>query len=161
MLVSQLIDDLTFDGGSISMKKLIAVLCAIILIFSMVSCGKPYEVKDLSQIDSINIRVYSMTSQGYTDYAITEDEKVQEICNLFSSLNAKQYHTFGSEPMKTIYTISFLNSSGTAIEHISVIFDLQNTIQVSSSNGLYQITSDINICQYIEDAIASSGESIE
>ena len=143
------------------MKKWIAILCVMVILISTVSCGKPYEIKDLSRIASINIRVFSMTSQGYTDYAISDEEKVQEICDLFSSLKAKQYHTFGSEPLKTIYTISFLNSSGTAIEHIAVIFDLQNAIRVSSSDKLYQVTSDIDIRQYIEGVVASSGELIE
>lgn len=143
------------------MKKWIAILCVMVILISTVSCGKPYEVKDLSRIASINIRVFSLTSQGYTDYAISDEEKVQEICDLFSSLKAKQYHTGLGKPLGILYVISFLNSSGTAIEHISVISNLDNAIGVSSSDELYQVTSDIDIRQYIEGVVASSGELIE
>lgn len=141
------------------MKKLLAFILVLCVIFSVVGCTQPYEIKDLSRTASIIIRVYSDGGQTYTEHHISERESLYEVCKMFTSLEAKQIKS-GKE-IGSRYYIEFLNNQGVKLEGIAVISNVKNAIWVDSNNVLYEVISSVDVSEFIKDILAKNGEIAE
>jgi len=141
------------------MKKLFVFILVLCVIFSVVGCTQPYEIKDLSRTASIIIRVYSEGGQSYTDYHISERDSLYEVCKMFSSLEAKPIKS-GKE-IGFRYSIEFLNNQGVKLERIAVISNVKNAIWVDSNNVLYEVVSNVDVSEFIKDILTKNGEVVE
>lgn len=141
------------------MKKLLVLILVLCVIFSMVGCTQPYEIKSISRTASIIIRVYSDGGKTYTEHHISERESLYEVCKMFTSLEAKQIKS-GKE-IGSRYYIEFLNNQGVKLEGIAVISNVKNAIWVDSNNVLYEVISSVDISEFIKDILAKNGEIAE
>ncbi len=129
------------------MKRLFAIVLLVLLALPLVSCGAKNPMQDAltstRNTGSIEIRVYSVTDQTYTDYIITDRATVREICDTFSSLKLEKtkvgmYHT--------AFAISFLNANGVAYEYVGVVMSENNVI--CYDNQMYRVQDDVDIEEY-------------
>ena len=141
------------------MKKLLVFILALCVIFSMVGCTQPYEIKSISRTASIIICVYSDGGQTYTEHHISERESLYEVCKMFTSLEAKQI--ISGKEIGSRYYIEFLNNQGVKLEGIAVISNVKNAIWVDSNNVLYEVISSVDISEFIKDILAKNGEIAE
>lgn len=141
------------------MKKLIVLLLSLFCIFSLVGCSYSYKINDLSQTASIRIYVHSIPDNSYVEYNISDEEVVQETCDLFSSLETKKYKT--DKELGDLYTVRFFNHNGVEIETVVVLSNVDNAIWVNSNSIVYQITSDVKIVERVDELLTTYGEIVE
>ena len=141
------------------MKKLIVLLLSLFCIFSLVGCSYSYKINDLSQTASIIIYVHSIPDNSYVEYNISDEEVVQETCDLFSSLETKKYKT--DKELGNLYTVRFFNHNGVEIETVVVLSNVDNAIWVNSNSIVYQITSDVKIVERVDELLTTYGEIVE
>ena len=141
------------------MKKLIALVLSLVSILALAGCSNSYEINDLSQTVSIRIYVHSIPDNSYVEYNISDEEVVQETCDLFSSLETKKYKT--DKELGDLYTVRFFNHNGVEIETVVVLSNVDNAIWVNSNSIVYQITSDIKIAEQVEEILTTYGEVIK
>ncbi len=141
------------------MKKLIVLLLSLFCIFSLVGCSYSYKINDLSQTASIIIYVHSIPDNSYVEYNISDEEVVQETCDLFSSLETTKYKT--DKELGDLYTVRFFNHNGVEIETIVVLSNVDNAIWVNSNSIVYKITSDVKIVERVDELLTTYGEIVE
>lgn len=141
------------------MKKLIALVLSLVSILALAGCSKSYEINDLSQTASIRIYVHSIPDNSYVEYNISDEEVVQETCDLFSSLETKKYKT--DKELGDLYTVRFFNHNGIEIETVVVLSNVDNAIWVNSNSIVYQITSDVKIVERVDELLTTYGEVIK
>ena len=141
------------------MKKLIVLLLSLFCIFSLVGCSYSYKINDLSQTASIRIFVHSIPDNSYVEYNISDEEVVQETCDLFSSLETKKYKT--AKELGDLYTVRFFNHNGVEIETVVVLSNVDNAIWVNSNSIVYQITSNVKIVERVDELLTTYGEIVE
>ena len=140
------------------MKKLIVLLLSLFCIFSLVGCSYSYKINDLSQTASIRIYVHSIPDNSYVEYNISDEEVVQETCDLFSSLETTKYKT--DKELGDLYTVRFFNHNGVEIETVVVLSNVDNAIWVNSNSIVYQITSDVKIVERVDELLTTYGEIV-
>ena len=150
---------LEFDKVRCFMKKLIALLLSLFFVFSLVGCSYSYKINDLSQTASIRIYVHSIPDNSYVEYNISDEEVVQETCDLFSSLETTKYKT--DKELGDLYTVRFFNHNGVEIETIVVLSNVDNAIWVNSNSIVYKITSDVKIVERVDELLTTYGEIVE
>ena len=141
------------------MKKLIVLLLSLFCIFSLVGCSYSYKINDLSQTASIRIFVHSIPDNSYVEYNISDEEVVQETCDLFSSLETTKYKT--DKELGDLYTVRFFNHNGVEIETVVVLSNVDNAIWVNSNSIVYQITSNVKIVERVDELLTTYGEIVE
>lgn len=141
------------------MKKLIALVLSLVSILALAGCSNSYEINDLSQTASIRIYVHSIPDNSYVEYNISDEEVVQETCDLFSSLETKKYKT--DKELGDLYTVRFFNHNGVEIETVVVLSNVDNAIWVNSNSIVYQITSDVKIVERVDELLTTYGEVIK
>jgi len=140
-------------------KKLIALVLSLVSILALAGCSNSYEINDLSQTASIRIYVHSIPDNSYVEYNISDEEVVQETCDLFSSLETKKYKT--DKELGDLYTVRFFNHNGVEIETVVVLSNVDNAIWVNSNSIVYQITSDVKIVERVDELLTTYGEVIK
>ena len=129
------------------MKKLLSMLLLSALALTLVACGAQNPMKDAltatRNTGSIEIRVYSITDQTYTDYVITDRATVREICDTFSSLKLEKVRI--TEPLGTSYSVSFCNAGGIALNSLAVVAG-KNVIDYGD---LYRVQDDFDVHAYV------------
>ena len=136
------------------MKKLIAIVLALVCMLCFVGCSMfktdvSWTDKDIKNAKSVEITCYdnNASSDSIEVYTIVDEKEVNNICNTFSLLKVKK--TKITEPMSIAYSISFLDGSGNAIETVTIPFGW-NVIQCSD---LYKITDEMDINRYIREDV--------
>ncbi len=134
------------------MKKLLLGLLVSVLVLTFVSCATPNPMQDslsaTRNTGSIEIRVYSVTDQTYTDYVLTDRTTVREICDTFASLKLEKTKL---GMYQTAYMISFLNANGVAHEYVSVVASETNVI--CYDNQMYRLQNDADIEEYVASLV--------
>ena len=141
------------------MKKLIALVISLFCVLAFTGCSNLYKINDLSQTASIRIYVHSIPDNSYVEYNISDEEVVQETCDLFSSLETKKYKT--DKELGDLYTVRFFNHNGVEIETVVVLSNVDNAIWVNSNSIVYQITSDVKIVERVDELLTTYGEIVE
>jgi len=107
-------------------------------------------IGDLSQTKEIKIRVFSsITGDTYKDIIISDEEIVQEICDVFSGLELKKYRSY-CKPYDVSYELHFINEDGGKIEIISVVLGGD---RIDCADNQYTIVNDINLQDYLTSLI--------
>lgn len=102
------------------MKRILPLLLiAALLPACLAGCGQSTGVGDLSRTSYIEVRAFSMTDQGYTDYVITDSQLVDKVCAAFADLTLEKVRN--TEPLMIAYTLQFYNHSHVPVDSITVI----------------------------------------
>lgn len=130
------------------MKKTMVMLLLCALTLTLFACGAKNPMRDdltaTRNTGNIEIRVYSMTDQTYTDYVIKDRAAVREICDTFSSLELEKVKI--TEPLATSYTVTFCNANGVGVESLTVVSGY-NVIHYDGN--LYRVQEDFDVHVYI------------
>ncbi len=131
------------------MKKITALCLAFVCVLGLMGCSAPWTDKEIKNSASVEIRKYD-NGKLCGVYTVSNDNEVSDICKKISSLPAKKmdYH----KPARTQYSIYFLNNEGQEIQSVDFLFG--NT--VVTNGGIYGITDEINIMEYIEEIISKA-----
>jgi len=107
-------------------------------------------IGDLSQTKEIKIRVFSsITGDTYKDIIISDEEIVQEICDVFSGLELKKYRSY-CKPYDVSYELHFMDENGVRIDIISVVLGGD---RIDCADNQYTIVNDINLQDYLTSLI--------
>lgn len=107
-------------------------------------------IGDLSQTREIKIRVFSsITGDTYKDIIISDEEIVQEICDVFSGLELKKYRSY-CKPYDVSYELHFMDENGVKIDIISVVLGGD---RIDCAGNQYTIVNDINLQDYLTSLI--------
>lgn len=140
------------------MKKWRIVLLLVILVGVIIIIKSDRNsITDLSQIQNINIRAFSITDDMFVDYAISDAEVIQDICDTFSNLKLKKDKIY--KPYEVSYCLQFYDSNGVKVEGVSVVAGY-NSFFYSSNDELYEIRSDVNIHDYLTTIISGLESSL-
>ncbi len=129
------------------MKRLFAIVLLASLALALVACATQNPMQDAltatRNTGSIEIRVYSITDQTYTDYVITDRATVREICDTFSSLELEKVRI--TEPLGVSYLLSFCNAGGVGVDSLAVVAG-KNVIDYGD---LYRVQEDFDVHAYV------------
>ena len=131
------------------MKRILPFFLMVALLTVCLSgCGKSAQISDLSRASYVEVRAFSMSEQGYTDYVISDYQTVNEICTAFSDLTLKKVKD-NCKPHQIAYTLQFYNHSHALVDSITVLTD-GNTLDYDGD--LYNV--DFNVQAYMDGVVA-------
>ena len=103
------------------MKRILPFLLIVsMLTVCLFGCGRSVQIEGLSRAAYVEVRAFSTTEQGYTDYVISDYETVDRICAAFSGLTLKKTKS-NCEPNAIAYTLQFYNHSHAPVDGITVL----------------------------------------
>ena len=129
-------------------RTLAALFAVATILLCLCSCFSQNTLPDLSKAARIEIRAFSPTGQGYTDYTISDEASVREICATLSSLELKKIKL--TEPLAQSYSLTFYYPNGGRIGSVTLVFG-HNV--VDCGNTMYKIKNDLDINDYISELI--------
>ena len=112
------------------MKKIIALVLALLCGLPLISCSAKSVLNDISSTKMIEIYDYETD----TSIEITDQETINRICENLLSLKLSKMHY--NKPTMAVYTLTFLDASGTQIEVVGI--PSHNWIRCN--NAFYNIT---------------------
>ena len=131
------------------MKRISVLLLLIsLLLLCLCSCLSQNTLPDLSKAARIEIRAFSSTEQAYTDYTISDEASVREICATLSSLELKKIKL--TEPLAQSYALTFYYPNGGRIGSVTLV----SGHNVVDCGDMYKIKNDVDINDYISNIIS-------
>ena len=130
------------------MKKTTLLFVVALLTVCLCACMSREALPDLSKAARIEIRAFSPTEQAYSDYTISDEARVREICGTLSGLELKKIKL--TEPLFQSYQLTFYYPNGGRIGGISLPYG-HNVIDCGD---MYKIKNDVDINDYISDIIS-------
>ena len=96
------------------MKKIIALVLALLCGLALISCSAKAVLNDISSTKMIEIYNYE------TDISIeiTDQETINRICENILSLKLSKMHY--NKPTSSVYTLTFLDTNGNQIEVVGI-----------------------------------------
>ena len=139
------------NGGKVYMKRLISLILVCICALGLTGCSVSWTDAEIKSAKSVEITCYSShIGEDSVVYTVSDEKEVGNICNTFSLLVVKKAKI--TEPTEMSYTLRFLDSTGTEIESVNLLFGY-NVVQCNGQ--LYKITDEMDINRYIrEDVLA-------
>lgn len=136
------------------------VVSGIVLIFSLAVClagcktGSKAVIGDLSQTASVEVTVYPKTGHRTMSYVISDKETIQDICEMFSSLELKKVRIV--KPIASTYGVSFYDGDGKRMNGATLITG--NVIDCGDK--LYKVLNDIDIDAFVSDIALQEEEQL-
>ena len=131
------------------MKRISALLLLVsLLLLCLCSCLSQDTLPDLSKAARIEIRVFSPTEQVYTDYTISDETAVREICDTLSSLKLKKIKL--TEPLSQSFILTFYYPNGGRIGSVTLVFG-HNVVDCGKT--MYKIQNELDINDYVSEFI--------
>ena len=130
------------------MKKTTLLIVVALLTVCLCACMSREALPDLSKAARIEIRAFSPTEQAYSDYTISDEARVREICDTLSGLDLKR--TKLTEPLAQSFILTFYYPNGGRIGSVTLVFG-HNVVDCGKT--MYKIKNDLNINNYISGFI--------
>ena len=112
--IISLIDKLEFDEGGYFVKKIIALVLALLYGLALISCSAEAVLNDISSTKMIEIYDYETD----TSIEITDQETINRICENILSLKLSKMHY--NKPTSSVYTLTFFDTNGNQIEVVGI-----------------------------------------
>lgn len=140
----------------VNMKRIVLIIFAITLSFSLSSCSPQWTREDISKAHTVEITKYHDEDPNVQDiYTISDAETVRNLCNTFSVLALKDTHI--KETVEKSFYIRFIGNGG-EIDHVTVIAG-HNTLQ-DQHGDLYKITDEMDIERYVSEVIETAPSEV-
>ncbi|MBE6695500.1 MAG: hypothetical protein E7587_03510 [Ruminococcaceae bacterium] len=128
-------------------RTLAALFAVAAILLCLCSCFSQDTLPELSRTSRIEIRAFSSTEQAYTDYTISDEASVREICDTLSSLELKKIKL--TEPLAQSYALTFYYPNGGRIGSVTLV----SGHNVVDCGDMYKIKNDVDINVYISEFI--------